>query len=341
MPTDPLNRTNANVIAAESGYSAPYLYLLDDDRISPYLLQPSAYTKRKLNTVVRAVLTGCGQGRGDAFKPWIRIRRNFSSPTSHQVFDSVGIQARNHHFLSKLEFHTALQISYLGALELRECLPLWPFEHPHPDSGLDVDVDAQLGPVPGLIEIAKSAGIDHGYFVGTTVPYVGSIDLMCRCRIRKRWKLVGISCKPKEIAEQSNRAQERIQLDRLYCQSAGALHMHEDGSTFNAELLKQLLWMRPLVSDLRAHKKTARLNDFTAQFEEYASDRCVLEATIAAGKRTGLNRNDSHIFFRLGVWLHLIDIDLTQRVQMHSKVKRGSAQVIKALESRYLGVSHD
>lgn len=339
MPIDPFERVSANAVAAESGYSAPYLYLLGDNattaqRIQP---QPSAYTKRKLSSVNRAIYAGSGQGRGDAFQPWMRIRRNFSSPTSYQVFDSVGIQARNHHFLSALEFHTALLVSYLGASELRECLPLWPYDHPHPDSGLDEEADAQLGDAVGLLEIARQAGIDHGCFVGTTIPYIASIDLMFRIRQEQVWRLLGISCKPKQITEQSTRAQERIQLDRLYCTAVDAQHMHEDGTAFNQILLKQVLWMRPLVSNLRAHQQTFRLMDFAARFDEYASERCISDAVIAAGRCTRLNREDSHIFFRLGVWLHLIDIDLTQRVQMRSQVKRGSAHVIQALKSRYWG----
>ncbi|RTL26928.1 MAG: hypothetical protein EKK47_19905 [Burkholderiales bacterium] len=220
MSIDPFESNSANIVAIEGGYSAPYLYLLNSDsETSTRRTQPTAYTQRKLSAVSHAIRAGYGQGRGDAFKPWIRIRRNFSSPTSHQVFDSVGLHTRNHHFLSALEFHTALLVSYVGASELRECLALWPYEHPHPNSGLDDDVDARLDAVPGLIEIARKAGIDHGCFVGTTVPYIASIDLMFRIRLGRTWRLLGISCKPKDITEKSTRAQERIELDRLYCQS--------------------------------------------------------------------------------------------------------------------------
>lgn len=341
MPLDPFERTSANAVAVQSGYSSPYLYLLNEDKQQASgQAPPTAYTTRKLSAVSRAIRAGLGQGRGDTFKPWIRIRRNFSSPTSHQVFDSVGIHMRNHHFLSVLEFHTALLVSYLGATELRECLALWPFDHPHPDSGLDDDVDGSLDPATGLLEIAKQAGIDHGCFVGTTVPYIASIDLMFRIRLARMWRLVGISCKPKDIARQSTRAQERIELDRLYCASVGAHHMHEDGAAFDLELIRQVAWMRPLVSDLRAHRGTARLDDFCARFDEYAAEQCVSDSAIAAGRRTGLNSSDAYMFFRLGVWLHLIDIDLSKRVQMRQQINRGNARVLQALRSRYLGVHH-
>lgn len=331
----------ATAVVAESGYSAPYLYLLEDDKQpSTNPAQATAYTIRKVSAVSRAIHAGYGQGRGDNFNPWIRIRRNFSSPTSYQIFDSVGIHTRNHHFLSALEFHTALLVSYLGASELRECLALWPYDHPHPDSGLDEEADEPLDPATGLLEIARQAGIDHGCFVGTTVPYIASIDLMFRMPIGPKWRLVGISCKPGDIARQSARAQERIELDRLYCASVGAHHMHEDGAAFNLDLIRQVAWMRPLVSDLRAHRGTNRLADFCARFDEYATEQCVSDSAIAAGRRSGLNPQEAYMFFRLGVWLHLIDVDLSERVQMRRQIKRGNAGVLQALRARYLGAHH-
>lgn len=136
MPIDPVGHKSASAIAAEAGYCAPYRYLIEEElESSSSVLHPTVHTKRKLAQVNRAVRSGRGQGRGDTYLPWLRIRKNFSSPTSYQVFDTVGLQARNHHFLSNLEFHTALLISYLGAIELRECLPLWPYEHPHRKQG--------------------------------------------------------------------------------------------------------------------------------------------------------------------------------------------------------------
>lgn len=343
MPLNSPDRPCANTIAVQAGYSAPYLYLLNEEEGQSTLRhsEPTAYTRRKLDQVSQAIRSGHGQGRGDAYQPWIRIRKNFTSPTSHQVFDSVGIQARNHHFLSKLEFHTALLVSYMGATELRECLPLWPFEHPHPDTGLDRDFDDRGVSVPGLLEIATGAGIDHGTYVGTTVPYIASIDLMFRIRQGHRCRLFGISCKPKDIADKSTRAHERIELDRLYCKAVGAHHHHEDGSFLNTELVQQLIVMRPAVSYLRTNRQTARFHDFLGSFNERADDLPVADAALAAGQYVGIGRDDAFAFFRLGAWLQLIDIDLSQRVQMRKPIKRGGASVIQSLRWRYLGMSHD
>jgi hypothetical protein len=57
---------------------------------------------------------------------------------------------------------------------------MWPYEHPHPAQHLDHGQRT----AQGLIDIAKHLGIEHGCFVGTTVPYIGSIDLMLNGAVR-------------------------------------------------------------------------------------------------------------------------------------------------------------
>lgn len=326
----------SNVLVAEAGYSAPYLYLLQEDgQIHP--AKSRSYTQKRLSAVSRAIFEGHGQGRRDDYKPWIRIRRNFSSPFSNQVFESVGIHTRNHHFLSSLEYHTALQIAYLGAEELRECLPMWPYPHPHPHQEFDDDCKRPPEIVCGLIEIAKIAGIEHGYFVGTKMPYVGSIDLFTKFRFRDRDHLVGISCKPSEIILRSTRARERLELDRRYCQAIGAHHALGDGTGMIEIFLQQLIWLRPLTTEIRTHRASARLQDFSAVFEMFATERPICDAALAAGNVCLMDSSEAFLHWRLGIWLHLIDIDLTRRIQMTKLIKRGRDVVLEKLRARYLG----
>lgn len=212
-------------------------------------------------------------------------------------------------------------------------------EHPHPDSGIDEDKDARRDLVPGLLELARRAGIDHGCFVGTTVPYIASLDLMFRIARGRHWGLVGISCKPKIIVHQCGRAAERIELDRLYCQATQTHHVHEDGTSFNPVLVKQLKAIRPLPSELHAYGATQRLTDFVGDFELFAAtERSILEAVTDAGKRAKLSTEDALMFFRLGVWLRKIDIDLSVPYLMKSQIRRGSQRTIATLAQRYLGV---
>lgn len=340
MPIDHFSPSAANAAVAQAGYSAPYLYLLEDDKLPQGQRQRKSFQERRIHAIAKACRDGAGQGREDLYKPWIRIRRNFSSPYSHQAFSSVALRPTNHHFLSKLEFHTALHCAYLGATELRECLPEWPHDHPHPHSGLLDDDEFRGSDVCGLLDIARHAGIDHGVYVGTNVPYVASLDLMFRFPWKRRWRYVGISCKPEQIFRQSSRAQERVELDRFYCNAIDTRHVLEDGAAFNQVLVQQMQWMLPLTSEARCAERKSKLCDFAGRFEELAEDRPVLSAVLGAGNRLRLNREDSLSLFRQCVWLHLIDIDLTKHVQMRKQINRGGPAVIAALKARYLGVSH-
>ena len=343
---DHFERRRANDVVVQEGYSVPYLYLLEEDaedRGAPAGVsnRASRYSKRKLGQVERALRAGAGQGRGEAYQPWIRIRRGFSSPVSHQVFASVGVHLRNHHFLSKLEFHTALVTAYLGSVELRECLPMWPYEHPHPN--FDDEASPRLAPdsVPGLLDIAAEAGIDHGTFVGTKIPYVGTIDLMHKRPADSGPRYVGISCKPHEIIHRSERARERLELDRRYCLAIGAWHVIEDGRGLHPEVVKNLLWLCPLTSEIKEHRGTNQLQDFAGFFDECTNAMPLLDGALTAGARCGLNeRDDAFRFLRLGIWMHLVDIDLSQTIRMTRPMHRGAENVLAPLRRRYLSESH-
>lgn len=339
---DPFSRTRANQLAAEAGHSAQHLSLLAElAQAVPSLGTAKNWTQTKLAAVIHAVRNGAGQGRGDHYKPWIRIRRNFSSPVSHQVAESVGINARSHHLLSKLEFRAALLSAYLGVShELREGLPMWPFEHPHPGADLSC-TSVQPQSVQGLMDIAHDAGIAHGHYVGTKLPYIGTIDLMHTITIGGRQMLLGISCKPHSLIISSERNRERLELDRRYCISIGAHHVIEHGQGLDELLIKQLQDFKPLTSEIRKYRGTSQLADFAGHFDRVADSEPISDAARYAGACVGLDAGGSYLFFRLSIWLHMIDIDLSQPLQMNRPIKRGADRVLAALHQRYTGGTHD
>lgn len=339
---DHFARGHANDVVVQDGYSAPYLYLLkeDEQKCTVSRKGPSEYTLKKLRQVERAMDAGAGQGRGDLYKPWIRIRRGFSRPVSHQVFEQVSVNLRNHHFLSKLEHHTALVTAYMGSVELRECLPMWPYEHPHPCADLNMPLHVAVPKAPGLIDMARELGIDHGVFVGTKVPYIASIDLMHAIPREKGSLYLGISCKPKEIIDKSARARERLRLDEHYCVFNGIHHVVEDGTGLNAQLVGNLTWLRPLTSEVREHRGAAYLQDYAGWLDEAADHLPLHLASLEAGRKCRVDQSISDLYFRLSVWLHLVDIDLSKPVQMRRPLRRGGEKVLAALRAHYLGGEH-
>lgn len=137
----------------------------------------------KLHHLTTAIHEGYGQGRGDNYRTFLPVRKGRSSKVSFQHLVHLPVRRPNVHLMSKLEYRIALQACWLQPLELREGLPLWPFAHPHPNRGWSPELDARLTRMPGLYDLACEAGIDHGVYVGTKLPYVATTDLVFLVRV--------------------------------------------------------------------------------------------------------------------------------------------------------------
>src|SRR3569832_287049 len=98
---------------------------------------------------------GRGTGRFDRYIQRVPIGRHFSSPVSFQNFSHLPIRSSNFHFLSNIEYRTGLKLAWSGVQEIREGLPLWNFDHPHPNSGLEGGTRFDRIQVEGLYWLAK------------------------------------------------------------------------------------------------------------------------------------------------------------------------------------------
>ncbi len=324
-----------NTFGERAGFVNQYLdeYRLLDrvSRVSHKKLRRS-FNERKLNQVLKWIRDGRGQGRHEEYSPWIRITRGFSSPVSHQVFASLTVHRRNHHFLSKLEHHTALQLAYLGAVELRECLPMWPTEHQHP---IDERTNART---TGLLDIARDAGIEHGNFVGSDVPYIASLDIMATVLWRGQTHHIGVSCKPDEIHTRSPRAQERATLDEIYCSAVGARHLREGGGSFSAIITKNLQTYRPTKKEIQRWAGSTQLEDFCEHLNQPSDGKplhlCISHAGLAVGAS-----EEAATLWRVGAWLRLIDVDMGKRISMLQPIQLGGSRCANKLAEHFLGVS--
>lgn len=204
--------------------------------------------------------------------------------------------------------HTGQQLAYLGASEIRECLPLWPTEHANPIT------DDRGERCLGLLDIAERHEIEHGFFVGTDVPYIASIDIMARVPWRGRTHYVGVSCKPDPIMASSQRARERVNLDRLYCKEIGARHIHESGASFNQTLVYNIETYRPSLSELQAFAGSSVLHDFCGHFNQAPTGWPLHQVITESGRRVQAIGPSAAQLWRLGMWTHQIDIDLRERV---------------------------
>lgn len=290
----------------------------------------------ELRKVIQQLRTGRGQGRGDAYRSWIRIRRRFSSKDAHQVLSHLPLRKESFHFLSKVEENTSLVLGWLGAAEVREGLPAWPTEHPSPAAGWQRDLDVQVGSVPGLMEIARQAGIDHGTYPGTRLPYIATVDVVSILTPSTPGCLLFIGCKPTSELLASARARERLELERRYALACGGVHRIVHEHTFHQMLVENLRWIAPRFTDLQRLQKSAVLGDFAGAFLDTCADLPVTEACEAAAATVGVPQ-DAEAMFRASLWLRLIDADLTVRIARTRPLLRDGGRHAEQQRSWLLG----
>lgn len=294
-------------------------------------------TQKKLD---EAIKLGLGQGREESYKSWIRIRRNLHSTVSRLQTLHVPLYMHQMHLISGLERDAAHVGLWLGADEVREQFPFWPFEHAHPATGLHHDLDRHRPRVRGLLEIARDAGIDHGVYVGTKIPFVATMDLMWGLGPWADRRLVSWSCKPREFlddVENRRRMHERISLERLYCAEVDARHVLIDGRQWTDQFIKNLRWLQPLRSEVADQIQRRRVADFGGKFMSVA-DRMTVEAAKAyAGKAMSMNTRESDDHFRAAVWFGHIDLDLRRAVVMTRPLRRDEDGFKESLRVQLFG----
>jgi len=295
-------------------------------------------SKRMSASILAACIKrGFGLGRMDRYKPWLRIRRRMSSAVSKQVFCNLALRPTNHHLLSGLEYKTALLNAWLGPRELRECLPLWPDPHPHPQAGIYCETNPRLDDSPGLLEIAKAAGIEHGVFFGTNIPYVATNDLTfwVPTSVHLTRQLVFISCKPKIEIECKPRVRERLELERRYALANGGIHRIETGEKLPLKLIDNLDWLLPLNKEVSQLRNSSKHKDFCA-LVMYRAKHIPLGSAIEASRvALNLSKQEGFQYFRVGVWIHSIDIDLNFPVVMSKPMHFDSGKTVLHWRNHY------
>ncbi|WP_218153667.1 TnsA endonuclease N-terminal domain-containing protein [Variovorax sp. OK605] len=233
------------------------------------------------------------------------------------------------HLLSDEEDRMARIFVWLGATEVREQMPMWPDPHRLPLFGWHPDSDPSLGEAPGLLEIAKKAGINHGRYWATKIPFIATTDLMVRFGVPPNDRLILCQCKPRKLAEapENGRKRERLVLETLYALAIGAysIVIHEDylPSVFH----ENLIWLEPLRSEFLVAQASQQIFDFAHAFMRRC-DSYPIEACVEyAASRTRMNRVAGHASFRMAAWAGLIDADLLHPIQLTRLLRRDGGRL--------------
>lgn len=298
-------------------------------------------TESRLAAVIAG---GAGSGRHELYKPWIRVRRRASSPVSNQYFVPIASQPRMMHLLAGTEYYSALLADYLGAIEIREQFPLFLEPHPHP--GIDqtgrFPVHVRERVIEGIVEIARSAGIDPGTYPGSNVTYVPSTDLFLLVTNGDEFGLVSWAVKPHAllVGKGSARRLERLELERRYAQEAGCLAFRVMGGDEVPKLmLLNLDNYMPIPSELRNWKEDFRIQEFAQRFDEDKEGRILRELVIRSAHCTGVVEvSEAFAMFRSAAWMGLIDVNMSEPVMWRAPAIKGGKALRASLRRRLLGV---
>ena len=311
---------------------------------SPFALccRRGSSMKRSMTKLAAAIQDGQGTGTGDNYKPWIRVTRRVSSPCSNTSVVPVPHLTRLTHYLSRAERQFALFIWWLGATDVREQYPLWPWEHVHPAVQLGDDSQAIH---PGMAKIAEQAGIPLRNYPGLSLPWILTIDLLVTVSAAVNpSRLIGVSCKPKEILDSgspSNREIERLELDRRYCLHANIPHRVAHPELLPNELLVQLHWLAPMESfiALSSLTKTSRYQKYVERLKGTAYDRPAWIASSEAGKHVGWTTQLEQRAMRIALWYQHVDVDLSRPVVLTRPFSPGGAELRRREATRWFGTT--
>lgn len=291
--------------------------------------------KRVFEQVRRRMLEGHGFGHGKEYSPWLTLRRGNSSPVSNQIIRWMPTLDRIACYFCRGEYRTALLLLWLGVVDLREQYPIWPISHPHPLDGMQGAPEG-LPWSRGLLAIAAEAGIDHGWEVGTRVPYVATIDLLATAVFSGAPQLFAFSLKPLSGSNAPIRwrAAERLELERRYSSEIDSRYHLVNSSLVSPLLAANLeLWMECAVVPPRIASARHHLGDF-ASTRQYMPAK---DLVAAFSLESGLDMRDTWTLLRHCAWHHLIDVDPSKNIISSYPLPTGGMKLNSWLKQRLFG----
>lgn len=313
---------------ASCGSSDKYAFWDFCARRHPEPPQTGKMTEAKLKGLVA---NGYGQGHLHRYKPWLRVTKHDYSPVSTVGHLSSAAFGHMHHYRSDPERNSLVLLYWLGAYDARDQFPIWPWPHPHLGWGLKGQNHSRM---PGLLEIARDAGIAHGVYPGTNVDYVATIDIVSTWDTGEGFHFVAHENKPEEIVthpDPLSRPKERLELTRRYLNGAKVRQHLVHAEQYPPQLFVNLDFLRPCLNRERQQQLRSSL-DYNMVVE-----RCnrwayqyPLNVVLRESMKYAKSNTDLHTLSHLAIWHQDIDHDLRGPLEPWSTLIPGG----RALKAR-------
>jgi hypothetical protein len=289
--------------------------------------------------LLRRYLTeGRGCGHGEAYRAFIQLKRWNASPVSVQTYGSVPPFERPTHFLCRSEWLIALLLAWIGC-HVREQLPMWPWRSPHLLHGLDAQQDNKLKWSSGTIALSRELGIRHGCFVGTSIPYIWTLDLVATLAwlSPEQRSAAVVSIKPLEHEQYFGdvdpiaRGPEKLEVERRFAQEIEVPYFVGDRTLYPGPLLGQLELYKS-AANLPCGHRICRARDQLLETQGSVldteppmewRDRLVTDWELA--------QHEADLAVHSIFWHQLIDVDLSREIQMEDRIRPGGWALRDAL----------
>ena len=242
--------------------------------------------------IERRIGQGFGQGRGAAYRPWLRVQEVPSQGRSHKV---VGVKvARTHHLLSDLEAACLFALEFQRSVEdIREQFPL----------------------LPAAVTQAAAAvlGVHHPRYPGTATPLVLTSDFCIELTARnaaERPNEVAIAVKYSQDLT-SRRVRELLAIEHEANGALGRRWFLFTEQSLPATVVRNLKWLRYGAccsgSRLTPNVMLAFREAFLSMHREGLSLFVVL---TKAALNLGISADSAIQLFRFASWNHILPVRL-------------------------------
>ncbi|TNC99124.1 MAG: Uncharacterized protein FD121_362 [Gallionellaceae bacterium] len=286
---------------------------------------------------------GFGSGFGENYKSLLQIKRWNTSPVSVQVVKPVPPFKRKCHFFSLSEWYLALLFAWIGA-HIREQFPMWPWQHQHPEYDRNPEVDATLPWSEGMQSICRDMGIKHGFFVGTDIPYIWTIDLC----LHLPWIITPakacclVSVKPLEserylYIDPLDRGPEKLEAERRYAQAIEVPYFLGDRSLYPGPLFAQLEYLADAAVLPCNHPWSATLGRFLSKYGTDISTYPLVD--VSERLKVDYDATTEQAAFLLNhiLWNQLVDCDLSLPIKTSLPPRPGGRNLQSAIRSSIQG----
>lgn len=299
--------------------------------------QTGKMTWKKLAALIRA---GYGQGHFHRYKPWLSVTKRDYSPISNIGHLPNSAMARAHHYRARDERGTILVLRWLGVADVRDAFPVWPWPHQHPGHGLPGYENAPR--LAGLLQLAQEADIPHGWYPGTSIPYVATLDILATYRSSSgSFQLAAFENKDEGIATAPDpllRAKERLELTRRYCVLAEIQRRLIHAEKLPPELIVNLDLLTPQLTAQRLSVLLAsKVYHDVLEVLQVAGYRAAPDELIATlGSRFGYSSQSLQTAMHIAIWRQDVDHDLTLPFKPWQPLIPGGLAVKHHLQAQWL-----